>query len=171
MKKLSLIFGGMVVMTVLSFAIFLAIAPLLNKEQTVATQGIRLVNSTTLSTTENGIPHNIKVGDMFSDPSGMIYRINEIRRAQSGTVYVVISNKSLKNFNSYSEYLSRPYRNQMILDVKFFIQGKTPILEKNIELFYKENLDKLESLMETSELDRSSTSYHQSHSVSNVSLD
>lgn len=171
MKKLSLIFGGLIMATILSFVVFLALAPLLNKEQTAATQGIRLVNSTTLSTTEDGIPSSIKVGDMFSDPSGTIFRINEIRRTQAGTVYVVVSHKYLKNFNNYSDYLSRPYRNQTILDVKFFIQGKTPILEKNIELFYKENYNKLDSVLETSELDRSSTFHRQSHSVSTVALD
>lgn len=169
MKKLILTFIGIVIVTILSFGVMWTISPIIEREKVIATQGIRLVNSTTLTNTAEGIPLVIKVGDLFSDPSGTIFRINEIRRTQTGSIYVLVSSKSLKSFKNYTDYLSRPYKDFYIVDLKYFIQGKSLISDSNIEKFYLDNLLELEKLqMMHSNLVPNS---YQTHAVSIIVTD
>ncbi len=169
MKRLIFTFIGIIIITILSFGAMWAISPIIEREKVVATQGIRLVNSTVLTNTAEGIPMVIKVGDLFSDPTGTIFRINEIRRTQTGSIYVLVSSKTLKSFKNYTDYLSRPYKDFYIVDLKYFIQGKTIISDTNIEKFYTDNLLKLEKLQRMQQYHNSDM--HQTHSVSTIIID
>lgn len=137
MKRIIAIFGLIILLTVGSFAILWAVSPDEEKDRVMATQGIRLVGSAVFYNAENSTtPNRIKVGDLLIGSNEQVFRINEIRKSQSNTIYVVVSWKYITNYTTYAEYLSEPYTNYRTYELNSFAYNKTIIREPELARFY-----------------------------------
>lgn len=137
MNKIFAIFFSIVMLTIGSFALLWAINPTKEKQQVMASQGIILVGSTTFyDTQDNSNPKKLRVGDLFLSSNGKVYRVNEIRKAQSNDIYVVVSWKDITDYKSYAEYSSVPYTNYATYELNNFVYKKTLISQKDLEAFY-----------------------------------
>lgn len=169
MKKLSMVFAGIVIMTILLFVLSLIVMTVIEREVPASTQGVLLIKSTTVPTIDENVDMQTRIGDTFWDASATVYRINEIRRTTTNTVYVLVSTKSLTNFKTYIDYLSKPYRGNMTFDVKYFIQGKMKVEDYDIEQFYMDNKIQLDTLIPVDEID--ATKYRQGQDTSSADID
>lgn len=144
MKRIIAIFGLIILLTVGSFAILWAVSPDEEKDRVMATQGIRLVGSAVFYNAENSTtPNRIKVGDLLIGSNEQVFRINEIRKSQSNTIYVVVSWKYITNHTTYAEYLSEPYTNYRTYELNSFAYNKTIIREPELARFYSTYSDDL----------------------------
>jgi hypothetical protein len=137
MKRITAIFSFIILLTLGSFAILWAVSPDEEKDRVMATQGIRLVGSAVFYNAENSTtPNRIKVGDLLIGSNEQVFRINEIRKSQSNTIYVVVSWKYITDYTTYAEYLSEPYTNYRIYELNSFAYNKTIIRESELARFY-----------------------------------
>lgn len=137
MRRIVAIFSLIILLTLGSFAILWAVSPDEEKDRVMATQGIRLVGSAVFYNAENSTtPNRIKVGDLLIGSNEQVFRINEIRKSQSNTIYVVVSWKYITDYTTYAEYLSEPYTNYRIYELNSFAYNKTIIRESELARFY-----------------------------------
>lgn len=138
MNKLFAIFITIILVTIGSFALLWATNPTEEKDRVMATQGIRLVGSAVFYNAQNSTtPNKVKVGDLLIGSNERVYRINEIRKAQSNVIYVVVSWKYITKYSSYSEYVTQPYSNYATYELNSFAYNKSIITEPELSKFYE----------------------------------
>ena len=122
MKRITAIFSFIILLTLGSFAILWAVSPDEEKDRVMATQGIRLVGSAVFYNAENSTtPNRIKVGDLLIGSNEQVFRINEIRKSQSNTIYVVVSWKYITDYTTCHQ--ASPYRHlRLVLSLR--LRGK-----------------------------------------------
>ena len=101
MKKLFAIFLTMILATIGSFAFIWAMNPDREKQQTLATQGIRLLTGTDFATDSMGGKSSLQVGSLVLGSNEQIFRINEIRKTSDNSIYVVVSWKFITDYTTY----------------------------------------------------------------------
>lgn len=137
MNKLIGIFLTIVLLTIGSFAMLWAINPSDEQDRVMATQGIRLVGSAVFYNSMNSsTPNKVKVGDLLLGSNEQVYRINEIRKAQSNVIYVVVSWKYITKYSSYADYAVEPYSNYATYELNSFAYNKSLITEPELAQFY-----------------------------------
>lgn len=137
MNKLFAIFLSIVLLSIGSFALLWAISPSDEQNRVMATQGIRLVGSAVFYNSRNSsTPNKVKVGDLLIGSNEQVYRINEIRKAQSNVIYVVVSWKYITKYPSYSAYAVEPYSNYATFELNSFAYNKSLITEPELAQFY-----------------------------------
>lgn len=137
MNRIIAIFAAIILLTIGSFAVLWAISPEAEQDRAMATQGIRLVGSAVFYNTGNATtPNRIKVGDLLIGTNEQVFRINELRKSQSNTIYVVVSWKYITDYTTYADYLSEPYSNYKTYELNSFAYTKTVITEPELAQFY-----------------------------------
>ena len=144
MKKLLAIFMIIVLATVGSFAFIWAMNPAKEKQQTLATQGIRLLNGTEFATDENGTKSALQIGSLVLGSNEQIFRINEIRKTSDNSIYVVVSWKFITDYSTYADFTSQPYVQYTTFELNHFMYGKTVIAAHELAKFYDKNNKVLE---------------------------
>lgn len=135
-----------------SLAVIWAIDPTREQNQVQATQGIRLVgNAVFYNAIDSSKPNTIKVGDLLMGSDEEIYRINEIRRSQNNTIFIVVSWKILTNYRSFEEYQSDPYTDYRTYELNSFAYNKNVVTEKELEDFYLEYSQQLNRIQQQAE--------------------
>lgn len=137
MNKLVAVFLSIILLSIGSFALLWAISPNEEKDRVMATQGIRLVGSAVFFNAQNSTtPNKLKVGDLLIGKNEQVFRVNEIRKSQNNTIYVVVSWKYITEYVSYSEYVSEPYANYATYELNSFAYNKSIITEPELQQFY-----------------------------------
>ncbi len=109
-----------------------------------ATQGIRLVNNAVFFNRANSSePHTVKVGDLMLGDQEQIFRINEIRKSQDGSIFVVVSWKYITKYATYEQYQSQPYTNYSTYELNAFAFDKNLVTEEELESFYDKYADQI----------------------------
>lgn len=102
-----------------------------------ATQGIRLVNDAIFfSAIDSTKSNTLRVGDLMMGDQEQIFRINEIRKAQDGSVFVVVSWKYITKYTTYEQYQSQPYTNYSTYELNAFAYNKNLVTELELQSFY-----------------------------------
>lgn len=171
-KKTFAIFISIICASIASFALLWGINPITEKETAMSSQGIRLVGSTTIYSNENKFI--IKVGDIILSNNGKIFKIHELRRIHSGTIYIIVASKKLSDYSDYIAYQKAPYiSNNQTYELKSFIVDKKIIDENEIIKYYnkyKRQLDKISELQRKQAL-IAPQSYHQQLNSANVPVE
>lgn len=137
MNKLVAVFLSIILLSIGSFALLWAISPNEEKDRVMATQGIRLVGSAVFFNAQNSTtPNKLKVGDLLIGKNEQVFRVNEIRKSQNNSIYVVVSWKYITEYVSYSEYVSEPYSNYATYELNAFTYNKNIISEPELQKFY-----------------------------------
>lgn len=151
MRKLFLIFTIIVAVSIGSFAVLWSSNPAREKETTLASQGIRLVGSAIVvdGSTETV---KVKLGDMLIGNDDRLFRINELRKSHTGTMYVVVSWKSITKYSTYDEFIAEPYLSYATYELESFVNNRNIITADELREFYKKystdialSLNKVES--------------------------
>lgn len=137
MKRIVAIFSALILLTIASFAILWAVNPKIEQENTLATQGIRLIGSAVVYT-QSGLesPQRVKVGDLLIGSNEQIFRINEIRKGQTDRIYVVVSWKYITDYSSYDKYQAEPYSNYATYELNSFAFNKSIITNEELIKFF-----------------------------------
>lgn len=144
MNKIMAIFFTIVFITIGSFGILWATNPKNEREQAQATQGIRLVGSAVYYNNPDAPEKNlIRVGDLLIGNNEQVFRINEIRKSQDNTIFVVVSWKYITAYKTYAEYQSQPYSNYKTYELNAFAYNKSVIPKDELEDFYTEFSDQI----------------------------
>lgn len=135
-----------------SLALIWAINPKGEEAQVQATQGIRLVgNAVFYNSTDSSKPNVIRVGDLLMGSDEEIYRINEIRKSQNNTIYIVVSWKILTNYTTFEDYQSDPYTDYRTYELNSFAYNKDVVTEDELEDFYLEYAQQLDRIRQEEE--------------------
>ena len=152
MKRLFAIFLIVVLTTIGSFAFIWGMNPDKEKQQTLATQGVRLLNGTEYATDTLGGKSSLRVGSLILGTNEQIFRINEIRKTSDNNIYVVVSWKFITDYTTYSEFTSQPYVNYTTFELNHFMFGKTLIEPSELSKFYEKNTDVLVEKQQTAQI-------------------
>lgn len=146
MKRLTLIFLSIILLSLASFAVLYITSPQEEKDNALATQGIRLVNSAIVysNSNESQSPSRIKVGDLLIGSGEQVFKVIQLRKAQSGDIFVVVSWKFIGDYSNFQEFQSEPFGSHKTYELKAFAFNKTIIREAEIAKFYKEYADRLQ---------------------------
>ena len=137
MKILIAIFLAIILATLGSFAVLWAVSPITEKENVMASQGIRLIGSAVVVSAENSLtPTRVKVGDLLIGSGEQVFRVNELRKSQNNKIYAVVSWKYITSFTSYEEYITEPYMNYKTYELNAFAFNKKLIQETELVQFY-----------------------------------
>lgn len=120
-----------------TMAVLWADNPIREHRYVQATQGIRLVNNAIFyKATDSTKENTLHVGDMMMGDQEQIFRINEIRKAQDGSIFVVVSWKYITKYTTYEQYQSQPYTNYSTYELNAFAFNKNLVTEEELESFY-----------------------------------
>lgn len=109
-----------------------------------ATQGIRLVdNAVFFTATDSTKPNTLHVGDLMMGDQEQIFRINEIRKSQDGSLFVVVSWKYITKYTTYEQYQSQPYTNYSTYELNAFAFNKNLVTSEELESFYDKYSDQI----------------------------
>jgi len=137
-------------LTLSSFAILWALNPSGEREQAQATQGIRLIGSAVFyGADDTSTPSKIKVGDLLIGDNEQVFHVNEIRKSQNNTIYVVVSWKYITSYTSYDAYQSEPYANYKTFELNSFAYNKHVITQPELQDFYSKFSDQIEKIEAT----------------------
>ena len=134
----------MILATIGSFAFIWAMNPDREKQQTLATQGIRLLTGTDFATDSMGGKSSLQVGSLVLGSNEQIFRINEIRKTSDNSIYVVVSWKFITDYTTYADFTAQPYVNYTTYELNHFMFGKTLIEVTELAKFYDKNNKVLE---------------------------
>lgn len=134
----------MILATIGSFAFIWAMNPDREKQQTLATQGIRLLTGTDFATDSMGGKSSLQVGSLVLGSNEQIFRINEIRKTSDNSIYVVVSWKFITDYTTYADFTAQPYVNYTTYELNHFMFGKTLIEATELAKFYDKNNKVLE---------------------------
>lgn len=150
MKRLTLIFVLIIMATISTFALLWAVSPVTEKENVMASQGIRLIGSAVVVSADNTLkPTRVKIGDLLMGTNEQIFRINELRKAQNNKIYAVVSWKYITSFLTYEEYIAEPYMNYKTYELNSFVFNKKVIVEADLVQFYANYKSKLAANIKT----------------------
>lgn len=136
-KKLFAILIGIIMGSLLLFTLASFFNSDKEHQQVSATQGIKIVGSTTFyESTDSSTPKILKVGDFLLGKNEQIFNVTEIRKSFNNEIFVVVSWKYILDYTSYEDYKSTPYQNYKTYDLKSFIKDKSLISENDIINFY-----------------------------------
>lgn len=136
MKRTITIFLAIIGLSLGSFIILWATNPVTEKEQTQATHGIRMLGSTVIYTGPESNKTTLKVGDLILGSNEQVFRVIEIRKSQSGSIYVVVSWKFIMDYPTYQDFMAEPYGSYKTFEVVSFMYGKTIISDNDLKKFY-----------------------------------
>lgn len=136
MTRIIIIFLLIVFLSIGAFAVVFFRTPSEERQETLSTQGIRLVGSAIIYTGgTNERPTSIKVGALVLG-NNIVYRVNELRQTRDGDTAVSVSWKYITRFNSYQTYSATPYNNAATYQLNQFLLDKKIIEESEIRKFY-----------------------------------
>lgn len=127
-----------------AFVFIVADNPSKENKYVQATQGIRLVDNAVFYTaTDSTKPNTLHVGDLMIGDQEQIFRINEIRKSQDGSLFVVVSWKYITKYTTYEQYQSQPYTNYSTYELNAFAFNKNLVTDDELQSFYEKYADQI----------------------------
>jgi hypothetical protein len=155
MEKILAIFLTIIFATLSGFAVLWAVSPTREYNLTQSTQGIRLEGSAVFyNASDTSKPNVLHVGDLLIGDGEVVFRITEIRKSQDGTIYLIVSWKSITSYKTYAEYQAQPYRNHQTYELKAFTYDKHVLPHPELENFYKKFAQQIAQITKARDLDQ-----------------
>lgn len=133
------IFSMFMITTLLAlsiFAIFFAISPVNEREKTLSSQGVYMLQNTKI--VKNDEELILTVGGLYLDESFNIHKIVSIRMTHTGEKYVVSTSKDIYDYKSMEEYQSAPYKKMKVNNIDSFVIDKRKITIQDIFAIFLE---------------------------------